>query len=248
MIISVTTRRSKPRDDDDLGRRRSGWGDFRQAYPRIVAGLAVFLGLLVLADVFLGYKWLSYTREARRLRAAMSHLEGERADTLLAAGESQVALLMELARLQASGEPALNLAVSLEDGRMYLQREGARLREMPIEVAPETKVGPPADGVVLATPRGKRAVVRVLGREDAYELPAWAWSSRGLPVPQHRAVPGALGPVALVLSGGTVIYSLPAAAPLDAKDYVLPGSVRAEASDLAAILENVRPGMPVYFH
>jgi hypothetical protein len=237
-----------PRDGDDLGRRRSGWGDFRQAYPRIVAGLAVFLGVLVLADVFLGYKWLSYAREARRLRAAMSHLERERADTLLAAGESQVALLMELARLQASGEPALNLAVSLEDGRMYLQREGARLREMPIEVAPETRVGVPEDGVVLATPRGKRAVVRVLGGEDVYELPAWAWSARGLPVPQRRAVPGALGPVALVLSGGTVIYSLPAAAPLDAKDYVLPGSVRVEASDLAAILENVRPGMPVYFH
>jgi hypothetical protein len=35
---------------------------------------------------------------------------------------------------------------------------------------------------------------------------------------------------------------------LEAADYVLPGSVRAEASDLRAILENVRPGMPVYFH
>jgi hypothetical protein len=67
-------------------------------------------------------------------------------------------------------------------------------------------------------------------------------------VPASRAVKGALGPLAVVLSGGTVIYSLPAPAPLDASDYVLPGSVRAEAVDLEAIRENVRPGMPVYFH
>lgn len=241
------SRRQSPRSDDDLGRRRSGWGEFRQAYPRIVAGLALFLGLLVLADAFFAYQWTRYTRETRRLRAAMSHLEGERADSLLSAGESQAALLLEVAQLQASGEPALNLAVSLDDGRMYLQREGARLRDMPVKVAPETRLGDGA-GPVLAAPRGKRAVVQVLGREDLYELPAWAWAARGLSVPANRSVAGALGPVAFVLSGGTVIYSTPAPPPLDAAGYVLPGSVLAEAADLEAILENVRPGMPVYFH
>jgi hypothetical protein len=241
------SRRQSPRNHDDLGRRRSGWGEFRDAYPRIVAGLALFLGLLVLADAFLAYQWFRYARETRRLRAAMSHLEGDRADTLLVAGESQTALLLEVARLQASGEPALNLAVAVDDGRMYLQREGARLRDMPVKVAPQTRVGEGA-GLVLAAPRGKRAVVQVLGPGDTYELPAWAWSARGLPVPARRAAGGALGPVAFVLSGGTVIYSAPAPAPLDPADYVLPGSVRAEAPDLQAILDNVRPGMPVYFH
>ena len=239
------SRRQSPRNDDDRGRRRSGWGEFRDAYPRIVAGLALFLGLLVLADAFFAYQWFRYVRETRRLRAAMSHLEGDRADTLLAAGESQTALLLEVARLQASGEPALNLAVSVDEGRMYLQRVGARLRDMTGKVAPETRLG---EGLVLAAPRGKRAVVQVLHGDDAYELPAWAWSARGMPVPASRAAAGALGPVAFVLSGGTVIYSAPAPAPLDAPAYVLPGSVRAEASDLQAILENVRPGMPVYFH
>ncbi|HVR71734.1 MAG TPA: L,D-transpeptidase [Vicinamibacteria bacterium] len=241
------SRRRSPRDDEDLGRRRSGWSEFREAYPRIVAGLAVFLGLLALADGFLVYKWVRYASETRRLRAAMTGMEKDRADTLLAAGESQAALFLEVARLQAGGESALNLAISLEDQRMYLQREGARLREMPVRIAPETSVGE-AEGVVLAAPRGKRAVMRVVSREEAYELPAWAWTARGLPVPSRRSVAGALGPVALLLSGGTVIYSLPAAPPLDSADYVLPGSVRAEASDLEAILENVRPGMPVYFH
>jgi hypothetical protein len=238
------TRRQSPRGGDDLGRRRHRWSEFRQAYPRIVAGMAVFLGLLVLVDAFLAWQWFRYHRETRRLRAAMSRVEADRADGLVAAGESQVALLMQVARLQASGEPALNLAISLDEGRMYLQREGARLREMPVKVGTDTRTG----DLVVAAPRGKRAVVRVLDGDASYELPAWAWSSRGLPVPASRAVKGALGPLAVVLSGGTVIYSLPAPAPLDASDYVLPGSVRAEAVDLEAIRENVRPGMPVYFH
>ena len=147
------TRRQSPRDDDDLGRRRSRWGEFREAYPRIVAGLAVLLAAFVLVDVLLAYKWFAYNRETRALRAAMSRLEGDRADTLVAAGENQVAMLMEVARLQASGEPALNLAISLDDKRMYLQREGARLRDMPVEVAPETRVGEAPSGVVLAAPR-----------------------------------------------------------------------------------------------
>ncbi len=240
------SRRRSPRDEEDLGRRRSGWSEFRGAYPRIVTGLALFLGLLALADAFLAYKWARYAAETRRLRAAMTDLERDRTDTLLAAGESQAALLLEVARLQASGEAALNLAISLDEGRMYLQREGARLREMPVKIAPEAKMA--EEGVVLAAPRGKRAVVRVVGEGDAFELPPWAWTARGLPVPADRSVAGALGPVALVLSGGTVIYSAPAPAPLESADYVLPGSLRAEASDLRAILENVRPGMPVYFH
>ena len=227
-----------------MGRRRRRWREFRDAYPRIVAGMAVFLGLLMLADAVLAYQWFRYRREATRLRAAMNQLEGQRADSLAQAGASQVALMMEVARLQATGEQGLNLAISLDEGRMYLQREGARLREMPVKIGPDTRTG----DRVVAAPRGKRAVVQVLERGASYELPAWAWSARGLPVPPRRAVAGVLGPLALVLSGGTVIYSQPAAAPLDAADYVLPGSVRAEASDLEAIRENVRPGMPVYFH
>lgn len=240
------TRRQSPRDGDgdELGRRRHRWSEFRQAYPRIVAGMAVFVGLLVLVDAFLAYQWFRYSRETRRLRAAMSRVEAARADNLVAAGESQVALLMEVARLQATGEPALNLAISLEDGRMSLQREGARLRDMAIEVGPDTRAG----DVVVAAPRGKRAVVRIVDGDGSYELPAWAWTARGLPVPSSRTVKGALGPLAFVLSGGTVIYSLPAPAPLDAPDFVLPGSVRADAKDLEAIRENVRAGMPVYFH
>jgi len=58
---------------------------------------------------------------------------------------------------------------------------------------------------------------------------------------------GALGPVAIVLSGGVVIYSEPAPSPLE-PGHPLPGGVLAARNDLEAILENLEPGMPVYFH
>jgi hypothetical protein len=61
-------------------------------------------------------------------------------------------------------------------------------------------------------------------------------------------VTGALGPAAIVLSGGTVIYAMPTTGPLNDSSYVLPGSVRASAVDLKAILPNLTPGMKIYFY
>jgi hypothetical protein len=58
---------------------------------------------------------------------------------------------------------------------------------------------------------------------------------------------GALGPLAIILDSGVVIYSLPTAGPLSDASYVLPGSVRAEAADIEAIKANLQPGMAVYF-
>ena len=59
---------------------------------------------------------------------------------------------------------------------------------------------------------------------------------------------GALGARALVLSGGTVLYTLPTAGPLNDPAYVLPGAIRARAADLEAIAANVAPGMSVYLY
>jgi hypothetical protein len=61
-------------------------------------------------------------------------------------------------------------------------------------------------------------------------------------------VVGALGPVAILLQGGAVIYSLPTVGPLRDTAYVLPGAVRANAEDLRAIIPNLTPGTPVYFY
>ena len=54
--------------------------------------------------------------------------------------------------------------------------------------------------------------------------------------------------MAVVLDGGTVLYSMPAAGPLADSAYVLPGSVRVRAEDLEAIMPNVQRGTAVYFY
>jgi hypothetical protein len=66
--------------------------------------------------------------------------------------------------------------------------------------------------------------------------------------PSDRNVRGALGSIALLLDGGTVVYALPAAGPLNDSTFVLPGAIRARREDLAAIAPSLTPGMRVYFY
>src|SRR5688500_3348646 len=139
--------------------------------------------------------------------------------------------MMEVARRVARGADALNLAVSLDDGVMYLQRQGARLREMKVRLGPEATVGPAPGAIRIAASRvgaapGNRTFVRILSGACEHELPPWVWTQRGMTPPAPRRMAGALGPVALVLSGGAVLYSEPAPAPLES-GRPLPGSVLA---------------------
>ena len=99
----------------------------------------------------------------------------------------------------------------------------------------------------IAAPRGKRTVEAVLGETDAWDVPAWVYTDRGLPTGETRLV-GALGPAAIRLDGGTVIYSLPTVGPLNDSSYVLPGAIRVRANDLKAVAPNLRPGVAVYFY
>ena len=131
---------------------------------------------------------------------------------------------------------------------MYLERDGALLREMGVEVAPEKRIGAGRDTVHMAAPRGTRTVERILGPQDAWEVPKWVYADRGLPQPAQTALVGALGPVAIVLNGGTVIYSLPSVGPLNDSSYVLPGSIRVSAEDLRAVSPNLQHGTVVYFY
>jgi hypothetical protein len=72
-------------------------------------------------------------------------------------------------------------------------------------------------------------------------------TDRGQPA-GAREFEGGLGPVAIILKGGTVIYSDPATGPLQDPEYVMPGAVRASTADLQAIAEVLEAGMPVYFY
>jgi hypothetical protein len=228
-------------------RRRIGWREFRRSYPGIIATMAVAVAVLLAADSWLYMRHRRYVRETAELRASMTDVERRRTDALLAQEENRVRVMVELFKRQAKLDPSLHLSVSLDSGVMYLERDGALLREMPITIGPEKRVGTPPDTLHIAAPRGKRTVERLLGETDAWPFPAWVFQDRGV-APVEGALAGALGPAAIALDGGTVIYSLPSVGPLNDSSYVMPGAIRVRASDLRAIAPNLRAGVAVYFY
>ena len=217
-------------------------------YPRTVGAIVLLVVALALLDWWAIDHLRRYRAEIGRLRAGMTNVERQRADALVAGNQNHLRLTIEMLRRQARGDQTPHLAISVDSGLMYFAREGATLREMSVETGPERTVGTPPDTVRMAVPRGSRTVERVLGPDDSWEVPAWVYSDRGLPVPSDRVLKGALGPSAIVLAGGAVLYAMPSVGPLNDSSYVLPGSVRASASDLRAIAPNVTPGMTVYIY
>jgi hypothetical protein len=221
---------------------------FRKRHPAFIAIVAVIIFGLIAVDGWVLYKRAAYVREVARLRAGMSDFERRRSDAVTNTHEAQTAMMMELLRRQAKIDKEIHLAVDVDSGRMYLERDGALLRENAVEVAPEKRLGAGKDTVRMAAPRGTRSVERILGAGDAWEVPAWVYADRGISRPAELPLVGALGPVAIVLNGGTVIYSLPTVGPLNDSTYLLPGSIRASAEDLRAVVPNLQRGTVVYFY
>jgi hypothetical protein len=210
--------------------------------------MALAVAAFLAIDGYLVHKRIRYRDEIERLRAGMTDAERRRTDALVEAEGSRFRVMVELIRRQASVDKELNLAVSIDSATMHLQREGALLRDMHIDIGPERAVGVPPDTVRMVVPRGARTVERIVTAADGWSVPEWVFADRALPVPQERTIRGALGPVAVLLNGGTVIYSPPTTGPLNDTSYVLPGSIRATAADLRAIAPNLKPGMSVYFY
>jgi hypothetical protein len=224
------------------------WLELWDAYPRIVTGMVLAIAVLLLTDFAIAYKRVQYGLELSRMRAAMTETERLRVDAIAASEEHRLAIAVELARRQALGDTQLHLSVDTEKGLLYLERQGARLREMRVRLAPGTTVGTPPDAVLLVPPLGKRSVARVVDGSYRWAVPEWVFVDRRWPVPRDKQIPGALGPLAVFLDSGAVLYSRPSVGPLDDASYVLPGSVRAEAPDFEAIRADLQPGMAVYFH
>jgi hypothetical protein len=229
-------------------RRRPGWREFRRSYPGILVTMAIALVAFLGIDAWLIRKRIRYRDEIERLRQEMTTLERSRTDAILARDENRLRLALELIRRQARIDKDLHLSVTVDSGVMFLEREGAHLREMPIQIGPEKTVGVAPDTVRMVAPRGARTIERILDEQGSWEVPAWVYADRGLQPPAERTIKGALGPAAIVLSGGTVVYSMPSVGPLNDSSYVLPGGIRARAADLKAILPNLQNGMRVYFY
>src|SRR5690348_18503060 len=150
-------------------------------------------------DVWLFQKRARYVEEDARMRESMSGLQRQQADAILSNEQNKFRMMIELVRRQAQIDKELHLAIPVDSGVMYLEQDGALLREMPVQVGPERRVGTPPDTVFMAAPRGTRTVERILGGGDPWEIPTWAYTDRGLVVPAERALKGALGPAAVVL-------------------------------------------------
>jgi hypothetical protein len=228
-------------------RAASGFREFRRRHPGFLAAIIIVALGVIAIDGYLIYKRTKYRAEIQRLRAGMSEFEKRRADAVLASEEKQLQVMVQLLRRQARVDKEIHLAVSVDSAFMGLEREGAILRDMRVEIGPEKTVGAPPDTVRITVPRGTRSVLRLVGPTDGWEVPRWVYEDRGLPVPNNRTVRGALGPAAIVLEGGTVIYSMPTRGPLNDTAYVMPGAVRAKGEDLRAVIPNLARGAKVYF-
>jgi hypothetical protein len=153
------------RRDPDKGRegdrRRAGWRDFRRAYPGFVLTLMIGLIAILSLDAYLMHKRRLYTAEVSRLRGAMTDAERAKTDAIVAAENDKARIALELAKRQAKMEKTLHLAVSVDSGRIYLEREGAVLREMAALFGPEKGVTPGSDSVPVVIPRGEVNVARI---------------------------------------------------------------------------------------
>ena len=144
-----------------------------------------------------------------------------------------------------TSKPPIDMNLQLEDKRALVTGSSSGLGE----AIAKALAAEGAAVVVHGRDRERaRRVAAVLDGSYPWEVPAWVYLHRGQPVPAHRRLPGALGPIAVLLDDGTALYSRPEQGPLADPAYVLPGGVRVLATDLLAIRENLAPGLPVYFH
>lgn len=151
------TRRSPDRSAEG-DRRRGTWRDFRRAYPGFVFVLGIGLVAMIAVDGWLLVKRVSYNQDVKQLRDHMSQAERERSDAIVQAEQNKLRIVIELAKRQAKFDKKLHLNVSVDSSRMYLTREGALLREMPVQFGPERTPSDTSPTPPAATPRGERTV------------------------------------------------------------------------------------------
>jgi predicted Holliday junction resolvase-like endonuclease len=209
--------------------------------------LIISLAILITINIALLTAIVLYKGEVLQIRHLMTKAEQRKLEAYSTTKANRAALSRELTRRMAKGDTDFHLTVDTQKGVMYLAREGAILREMKIQMGKEVLVGLSPDYVRLSLPRGKRQVVDIVDSNFAWTVPNWLTVAPDSTSNNHSIV-GGLGPLAIMLDSGTIIYSRPDVGPLSNNAYVLPGSIRMTTEDVAAIRKAVRPGMVVYFY
>ena len=121
-----------------------------------------------------------YADEIRRLRVSMTAAERQRSDLIIQSEQNKLRMAIELAKHQAQLDPMLHLSIAVDSGRMYLERDGALLRDMRVTIAPERVPSASGDSVAGVVVRGQRTIEEVHNDDSV--------------------------PHAIVLNGGTRIY------------------------------------------
>lgn len=150
--------RRRPDRSEEGDRRRGTWRDFRRAYPGFVFVLGLGLVAMVAVDGWLLVKRVKYNQDVKQIRDHMSQAERERSDLIVQSEQNKLRIAIELAKRQAKFDKKLHLNVSVDSSRMYLTREGAVLREMPVQFGPERTPSESSDAPPAAIPRGERTV------------------------------------------------------------------------------------------
>lgn len=150
--------RRKPDRSGEGDRRRGTWRDFRRAYPGFVFVLGLGLFAMIAVDGWLLVKRVKYNQDVKSLRDHMSQAERQRSDLIVQSEQNKLRIAIELAKRQAKFDKKLHLNVSVDSSRMYLTREGAVLREMPVQFGPERSPSESSDSLPAAIPRGERTV------------------------------------------------------------------------------------------
>ncbi|MEP7343759.1 MAG: hypothetical protein ABI877_00770 [Gemmatimonadaceae bacterium] len=220
----------------------------RAQYPLAFFSVVALLTLLIVANAVVAVRLWSFRGDVARLRASMTASERNRADLSLRSEDNRAKVVAELVRRQARADRDLHLAIEVDSGRMFLERDGVALREIPVAVGRDRPAGSAPDTMPVVVTRGEQTVASLLGANDAWEVPAWVFTDRATSVPPDRHTKGALGRNAIILNSGTVIYALPKDGPLADSTYILPGSLLLRAEDLSAIAPNVVRGMTVYLY
>ncbi|MFN2636999.1 MAG: hypothetical protein ABR585_08235 [Gemmatimonadaceae bacterium] len=156
----IETRRNPDRAAEG-DRRRASFRDFRRAYPGFVFVLGLGLLAMLAVDGWLFAKRVKYNHDVTQLRAHMTEAERERTDAIVQSEQNKLRIAIEMAKRQAKFDKKLHLNVSIDSSRMYLTREGALLREMPVQFGPERPASETSDAPPAAIPRGERTIADI---------------------------------------------------------------------------------------
>jgi hypothetical protein len=153
--------RRRPDRAGEGDRRRGTWRDFRRAYPGFVFVLGLGLASMIAVDGWLVAKRVTYNHDVKQLREHMTEAERERTDAIVKSEQNKLRIAIELAKRQAKFDKKLHLNVSVDSSRMYLTREGALLREMPVQFGPERPPSEASNAPPAAIPRGERTIAEL---------------------------------------------------------------------------------------